>query len=72
MFLTSKGCIEGEAQMLTPVSWDRQPFKFTTLRELDHYRLQTVIKRRLSIGHRKIEPARRGGDNSDIERMRPW
>ena len=72
MFLTSKGCIEGEAQMLTPVSWDRQPFKFTTLRELDHYRLQTVIKRRLSIGHRKVEPTRRGSDNSDIERMRPW
>ena len=48
MFLTNKGCIAGEAQMLTPVAWDRQPFKFTTLLEQDHYRLQTIIKRQLS------------------------
>jgi hypothetical protein len=70
MFLTNKGAIIGEAQMLTPVAWDRQPFKFTTLPEDDHYRLQTVIKRQLSSGHRKDE--RRRGDNTDIERLRPW
>jgi hypothetical protein len=70
MFLTSKGCIAGEAQMLTPVAWDRQPFKFTSLLEQDHYRLSTIIKRQISSAHRKNEQRR--GDNSDIERLRPW
>jgi hypothetical protein len=70
MFLTNKGCIAGDAQMLTPVAWDRQPFKFTTLLEQDHYRLQTIIKRQLSSAHRKTET--RQGDNSDIEKLRPW
>jgi hypothetical protein len=70
MFLTNKGCIAGEAQMLTPVAWDRQPFKFTTLPEQDHYRLQTMIKRQISTAHRKDELQR--GDNSDIEKLRPW
>lgn len=70
MFLTNKGCIAGEAQMLTPVAWDRQPFKFTSLLEQDHYRLQTIIKRQVSSAHRKNE--QRCGDNSDIERLRPW
>jgi hypothetical protein len=70
MFLSNNGCIAGEAQMLTPVAWDRQPFKFTTLLEQDHYRLQTIIKRQLSTNHRKGEERR--SDNSDIERLRPW
>jgi hypothetical protein len=70
MFLTNKGCIMGDAQMLTPVAWDRQPFKFTTLQEEDHYRLQTVIKRQLSTDRPKDEPRR--SDNTDIERLRPW
>src|SRR6185437_3610025 len=67
MFLTNKGCIAGDAQMLTPVAWDRQPFKFTTLREDDHYRLTTLIKRRASTNHRQDQQRR--GDNSDIERL---
>jgi hypothetical protein len=70
MFLSSKGAIIGEAQMLTPIAWDRQPFKFTTLGEDDHYRLQTVIKRKLSSSHHQNEQRR--GDNTDIEKLRPW
>jgi hypothetical protein len=70
MFLTNTGAIAGEAQMLTPIAWDRQPFKFTTLHEDDHYRLQTIIKRQLSATHRKAEERR--SDNSEIERLRPW
>jgi hypothetical protein len=72
MFLSSNGCIAGDAQMLTPVAWDRQPFKFTTLAEQDQYRLQTIIKRQLSAAHRKLEGDKRQSDNSDIERLRPW
>jgi hypothetical protein len=70
MFLTNKGAIIGEAQMLTPVAWDRQPFKFTTLLEDDRYRLQTVIKRKVSNGNQQNEVRR--GDNTDIERLRSW
>jgi hypothetical protein len=70
MFLTTKGCIVGDAQMLTPVAWDRQPFKFTALGEDDRYRLQTVIKRQLSTGHRQNQQRR--GDNTEIERTRSW
>src|SRR5215469_15645553 len=35
MFLTQNGSVLGEAQMLTPMSWERQPFKFTALRDDD-------------------------------------
>jgi hypothetical protein len=70
MFLTNNGCVMGEAQMLTPVAWDRQPFKFTTLEEDSRYRLQTVIKRQLSSGHRNNQQRR--SDNTEIERFRSW
>lgn len=70
MFLSTKGCIAGEAQMLTPVAWDQQPFKFTILRDDDRYKLQTVIKRQLSHKHR--ENAIRRGDAVEIERLRSW
>jgi len=70
MFLTNKGCIVGDAQMLTPVAWDRQPFKFTTLGEDDRYRLQTVIRRQVSSKHHQNEEKR--GSNIEIERVRSW
>ena len=44
MFLTPSGSVFGSAQMLTPLSWELQPFKFIALREDDHQRLQTTIK----------------------------
>src|SRR5436305_1326722 len=31
MFLSSNGCIAGDAKMLTPEPWDRELLKFTTL-----------------------------------------
>lgn len=70
MFLSGKGCIAGEAQMLTPVAWDRQPFKFTTLHDDDRYRLQTLIKRRLSLTRRHNELRR--GEQIQVEKIRPW
>lgn len=70
MFLSGKGFIAGEAQMLTPVSWDRQPFKFTILHEDDRYRLQTLIKRQVSVRRRDNELHR--SEHIEIERFRPW
>ncbi|HEY7354352.1 MAG TPA: hypothetical protein VH596_16410 [Terriglobales bacterium] len=70
MFLTSKGCITGDAQMLTPVAWDRQPFKFTTLGDDDRYKLQTIIKRQISTRRRHNELRR--GEHGEIERFRSW
>ncbi|HZR64890.1 MAG TPA: hypothetical protein VFA85_07070 [Terriglobales bacterium] len=70
MFLSGKGCIVGEAQMLTPVAWDRQPFKFTTLHDDDRYRLQTLIKRRVSLTRKHNELRR--GDHTQVETVRPW
>jgi hypothetical protein len=70
MFLSGKGSIIGEAQMLTPVAWDRQPFKFTNLHDDDRYRLQTLIKRQVSVRRRHNELRR--NQHVEIERFRPW
>ncbi|HZQ18722.1 MAG TPA: hypothetical protein VFA90_08375 [Terriglobales bacterium] len=70
MFLSGKGCIAGEAQMLTPVSWDRQPFKFTILHDDDRYRLQTLIKRQVAL--RRRDNQLRRSDHVEIERFRSW
>src|SRR5690349_7621682 len=40
MFLTAKGSVLGSAEMLTPLSWELQPFKFIALPDDDHSRLQ--------------------------------
>ena len=70
MFLTNKGCVAGEAQMLAPVAWDRQPFKFTTLHDDDRYRLQTLIKRRIST--QKRDNKVRTQERLQMENFRAW
>ena len=44
MFLTSAGSVLGMAQMLTPLSWDQQPFRFLSLHHDDETRLQAAIQ----------------------------
>lgn len=71
MFLTQTGPVLGAAEMLSPVSTTRQPFRFVALEEGDQRRLRTVIqsslylgeqawieKYRAAVAHRK--PERRG------------
>ena len=71
MFLTATGPVLGSAEMLSPVSTTRQPFRFVALEEGDQQRLRAVIqsfldpgeqawiqKYRATLVHRK--PARRG------------
>jgi hypothetical protein len=70
MFLTPTGPVLGSAEMLSPVSTTRQPFRFVALEEGDQRRLQAVVqsfldpgeqawiqKYRAALVHRK--PARR-------------
>jgi hypothetical protein len=44
MFLTSGGSVLGAAEMLRPVSWSLQPFKFVALHYTDERRLQVAIQ----------------------------
>jgi hypothetical protein len=42
MFLTQIGPVMGSAEMLTPVSWTEQPFRFMALASGDQRRLQAI------------------------------
>jgi alpha-beta hydrolase superfamily lysophospholipase len=48
MFLTQTGPVLGAAEMLSPVSTTRQPFRFVALEEGDQRRLRTVIQSSLN------------------------
>jgi hypothetical protein len=63
MFLTEKGSVLGAAEMLRPVSWVQQPFKFVKLHDDDQERLKAAIQ--LS-----LDRARR--DVGQTERFRAW
>jgi hypothetical protein len=43
IFVTPKGPITGTAEMLTPVSWTEQPFRFAAIQDSDKHRLRAVI-----------------------------
>src|SRR5215831_3005517 len=45
IFITPKGPVVGTAQMLHPVSWREQPFRFTTVLDSYKHRLQVMIQR---------------------------
>jgi hypothetical protein len=44
MFMTHTGAIFGSAEMLKPVSWDLQPFRFVALDEGDQHKLRAAIQ----------------------------
>ena len=51
MFLTQNGTVLGNAEMLTPTSWDQQPFRFVSLDETNRTRLKTVVRESLAQNH---------------------
>jgi hypothetical protein len=51
MFLTQNGTELGNAEMLTPISWDQQPFRFVSLDETNRTRLKTVVRESLAQQH---------------------
>jgi hypothetical protein len=42
MFVTQGGPVLGAAEMLTPISWTEQPFRFVALAYSDQQRLQAI------------------------------
>jgi hypothetical protein len=63
MFLTGTGMVLGSAEMLSPLSWRLQPFRFVALADDDQKRLKTAIQR-------SIDASRSAHDQ--IERSRAW
>ena len=48
MFVTRTGTVLGNAEMLKPISWDQQPFRFVALDEANRTRLKTVVRESLA------------------------
>ncbi len=63
MILTSAGMVLGSAEMLSPLSWRLQPFRFVDLQQDDQSRLQTVIQCAID---------QNLSDHAQIERSRAW
>jgi hypothetical protein len=63
MFLTGKGSVLGAAEMLTPLSWSLQPFKFIRLHDDDEERLQAAIQSSLN---------RKRHSYAQLETFRAW
>jgi len=70
MFLTSAGSVLGVAEMLTPLSWELQPFKFVGLPDDDQSRLQCAINRSLKDSHRERAETLRNA--AQVEKLRAW
>ena len=63
MFLTTRGSVLGAAEMLSPLSWGMQPFKFLKLHDDDEQRLDEAIKS-------SLKQSRSG--YGMMERFRAW
>ena len=70
VFLTSAGLVLGLAEMLGPVSWELQPFRFLALYDDDRSRLERAIRTSLEQMQRDQKQARR--DSAQIENFRAW
>ena len=55
MFLTDEGPVLGAAELLSPVSWTRQPFRFVALAYADQRRLRAAVQSSLG-----LNPGERG------------
>jgi hypothetical protein len=63
MFLTGSGSVLGAAEMLSPISWHLQPFKFVGLYDEDQRRLEAAIQSSLDQNRR---------EHGQMERYRAW
>ena len=63
MFLTRSGAVQGAAEMLSPISWSLQPFKFLKLYDDDQRRLEATIQSTLKQSWR---------DRVQMEHYRAW
>ena len=51
MFVTRNGTVLGNAEMLKPIAWDQQPFRFVALDETNRTRLKTVVRDSIAQNH---------------------
>ena len=61
MFLIRSGLVLGAAEMLHPISWSLQPFRFVTLHDDDQCRLEAAIRftfDHIRRDHALVEPGR--------------
>ena len=75
MFLTDKGPVLGAAEMLAPVTWGQQPFRFVALGEGDRRVLGSAIQasvRRTPTEEEWIEKYRAAALAGDDSRPRPF
>jgi hypothetical protein len=63
MFLTASGMVLGSAEMLHPISWTLQPFRFVGLDHDAEDRLKAVVRART---------VQADATNGQIERSRAW
>jgi len=70
MFLAKTGSVLGSAEMLSPVSWDRQPFRFVALHEDHQSMLHAAIQ--VSLEHTQRQNEQRGKEREEMEKFRAW
>lgn len=70
MFLSDEGSVLGEVEMLPPLAWERQAFKFTALCDDDRVRLGRVIESRLTEIQR--QEVVRNREHDQVEQFRAW
>lgn len=70
MFLTRAGSVLGVAEMLSPLSWDQQPFRFVSLHHDDETRLQTAIQSSREQNRRDLKQSQR--ELSLVDNFRAW
>ena len=70
MFLTPAGSVLGSAEMLTPMSWELQPFKFIGFSGDDHGKLETAIQGYLH--QRRSQDKQQQRNREGFENVRAW
>lgn len=70
MFLTQAGSVLAVAEMLCPMCWELQPFRFVSLFGDDQSRLETAIRLRLEQVRREQKQLLR--DRGELEKFRAW
>ena len=70
MFLTRTGSVFGVAEMLSPLSWDQQPFRFISLHHDDETRLQAAIQSSREHSRSQLKQTQRA--LSLVDNFRAW
>ncbi len=70
MFLTPSGAVLGSAEMLMPMSWELQPFRFIGFSGDDHGRLENAIQS--YIQKKRTQNKELQHEREKLENFRAW